>query len=32
MSVVNKRGFNTIVKRISDVKVIKYPNDTEFCK
>ena len=32
MDVVSKRGFDTIVKRVFDVKVIKYPNDTELCK
>lgn len=32
MDVVKKRGFDTIVKRISDVKILKYPNDTELCK
>ena len=29
MDVVKKRGFDTIVRRVSDVKIIKYPNDME---
>jgi len=26
MDIVGKKGFNTIVKRISDVRIIKHPN------
>ena len=26
MDVVGKQGFNTIVKKVSDVRIIKYPN------
>lgn len=29
MDVVGRKGFDTIVRRVSDVKILKYPN-TEF--
>lgn len=32
MDVAKKRGIDTIVKSISDVTIIKYPNNKELCK